>query len=290
MYRRLPLVRLSVLLAAFSVVGSLGAADTFAKPGGLHGNPHQTPAPGPTPTASPTATPTPRPTATPSPTAPSPTPTAGSGSVQWQPGVDVSHWKGTINWALVAAAGKQFAIAKATQGQTYDDPTYATNRLGASSAGLRFGAFHFAAPSATLGDALTQADHFVAFARPRTGDLIPALDLESTGGLGVTALQTWVRTWLDEVTRLTNVKPMIYTSPSFWGSYMGNTMSFATGGYKILWIAHWYVTSPTVPAQNWGGNGWTFWQYTNSGTVPGITGGVDLDWYKFADFSKVTIP
>ena len=45
-------------------------------------------------------------------------------------GIDVSHWQGTINWPKVAAAGKKFAIIKATEGTNYVDPHYATNRAG----------------------------------------------------------------------------------------------------------------------------------------------------------------
>jgi GH25 family lysozyme M1 (1,4-beta-N-acetylmuramidase) len=32
-----------------------------------------------------------------------------------------------------------------------------------------------------------------------------------------------------------------------------------------------------VPAGNWGGSGWTFWQHSSTGTVPGVSGAVDLD-------------
>ena len=63
---------------------------------------------------------------------------------------------------------------------------------------------------------------------------------------------------------------MIYVSPAFWSKYMGNTTWFAANGYDQLWIAHWTTApAPTVPASNWNGSGWTFWQYTSSGTVPG---------------------
>jgi len=48
------------------------------------------------------------------------------------------------------------------------------------------------------------------------------------------------------------------------------------------------VTSPSVPATNWGGRSWTFWQYTSDGLVPGITGRVDLDRYRFDSFDAVT--
>ena len=63
---------------------------------------------------------------------------------------------------------------------------------------------------------------------------------------------------------------MIYTSPAFWKNNMGDTQTFAAAGYRTLWIAHWTTAAvPTVPAANWGGNGWTFWQYTSTGRWPG---------------------
>jgi len=45
-----------------------------------------------------------------------------------------------------------------------------------------------------------------------------------------------------------------------------------------------------LPANDWSGHGWTFWQYTDCGTVPGIQGCVDLDWYASMDFAPVRIP
>jgi hypothetical protein len=80
---------------------------------------------------------------------------------------------------------------------------------------------------------------------------------------------------------------MIYTSPNFWKNSLGNTTMFADQGYGVLWVAHWFVTSPTVPASNWGGHGWTFWQYDDCGSVPGIAGCVDLDRYNGTDLSPV---
>jgi GH25 family lysozyme M1 (1,4-beta-N-acetylmuramidase) len=198
-------------------------------------------------------------------------------------GIDVSHWQNTIDWTKVRAAGKAFAIIKASQGQFYVDPLYATNHAGAQAAGLWTGAYHFAEPDGTANDAILEADHFAASIRLGRGDLIPALDLEQSGGLTVAGLQSWVTTWLAEVTRKVGIRPMIYTSPAFWQKYMGDSRALADAGYKTLWIAHWGVSSPTVPASNWGGRGWTFWQYSNCGTVPGISGCVDLDRYNGTD-------
>ncbi len=204
-------------------------------------------------------------------------------------GIDVSNWQASIDWTKVAAAGKAFAIIKASEGTSYTDPYYATNHDGARAAGLRTGAYHFAQPDATPNDAILEADHFVAVLGLVKGDLIPALDLEVSGGLNVTALQAWVTSWLGEVTAKLGVRPMIYTSPNFWKNNMGDSSALAAAGYKTLWIAHWGVTSPTMPANGWGGHGWTFWQYTSSGSVPGIsTGRVDLDRYNGTDLTGVT--
>ena len=84
------------------------------------------------------------------------------------------------------------------------------------------------------------------------------------------ALQSWVRVWLEEVVARLGVKPVIYTSPSFWMTYMGDTTAFAEEGYKLN-IASWDTTvSPDVPAENWGGLGWTFWQTSTCGRLAGI--------------------
>ena len=196
-------------------------------------------------------------------------------------GLDVSVWQGTIDWSQVAAAGKKFAIIRASAGSLTADTQYAANRSGAKAAGLRIAAYHYANPDTATDDALNEANWFLQNATPTHGEMIPALDVEVTNGLSVSEMQTWVSTWLARVSSVTGVKPMIYSSPNFWATSMGDTRQFADAGYKVLWIAHWTSASqPTVPAANWGGNGWTFWQYTSSGAVPGVTGNVDLDRYK----------
>ena len=200
-------------------------------------------------------------------------------------GIDISHWQGTIDWQRVAGAGKKFVFLKASEGRNYTDPTYASNRQAAKQAGIRTGAYHFARPETVAGDAVGEAQVFVAAANLGTGDLRPVLDIEVNGGLGVSALQSWVRTWLDEVYRLTGRRAIVYTNPNFWRTSMGDTQSIAQAGYTTLWVAHWGASSPSVPAGNWAGNGWSFWQYSSCGSVAGISGCVDLDRAKTTDLS-----
>ena len=206
-------------------------------------------------------------------------------------GIDISHWQGTIDWTKVRAAGKKFAYIKASEHTSFVDNKYATNRSRAKSAGLKVGAYHFARPNVGTSDAYAEADHFIETADWTRGELRPVLDLEDTGGLSSSQLQTWVKAFLQRIHDRTGVRAVIYVSPSFWSSKMGNSNWFAKNGYDVLWVAHWTTAkSPSVPAESWGGENWTFWQYTSDGSVPGISGRVDLDRYNGTDLSKVLIP
>jgi GH25 family lysozyme M1 (1,4-beta-N-acetylmuramidase) len=207
---------------------------------------------------------------------------APAGAVTFATGVDVSNYQGTIDWIQVGGDGNTFVFAKATEGTTFTDITYAVNRAGAQGVGLRLGAYHFARPAgsgdaAIAASAIAQADHFVDIAQPAAGDLPPVLDLETNGGLSPTALVSWTESWLDEVTARTGVSALIYASPSFWKTSLGDTSVFAGAGHP-LWIAHWTKNpAPLIPASNWGGFGWMFWQWSDCDAVPGFAHCVDGD-------------
>jgi GH25 family lysozyme M1 (1,4-beta-N-acetylmuramidase) len=206
----------------------------------------------------------------------------------WLEGIDVSHWQGVIDYAQVAAAGKKFVIAKTSEGIGYTDPSWAANLAHATAAGLKVTGYHFARPDGNPTKPVEEADWFVSQLKLAPGMIVPALDLERAG-VSATATIAWVGAWLNEVYAKTGVRPMIYTSPAFWGKYMNNTATFANQGYSILWIAHWGVVNPTVPASNWGGHGWTFWQYDDCGHVAGIGGCVDVDRFNGLDMTRVTV-
>jgi GH25 family lysozyme M1 (1,4-beta-N-acetylmuramidase) len=221
---------------------------------------------------------------------------AGAAPAQTAPkGIDVSHWQGQISWVQVGASGYGFAFAKATEGKTFTDATYPLNRSGAGAAGMRVGAYHFARPTGTsdaavAASAIAQADYFLAFAQPRRGDLVPVLDLEKSGGLSSARLTAWTQAWLDQLAARLGVKPVIYASPSFWKTALGDTPIFALAGNR-LWIAHWTKAGlPILPGAGWGGLGWTFWQWTDCVRVPGIVNCVDGDRFNGATIAPGTIP
>ncbi len=273
------------------VYGATGLFQPAAAP-----TPTPTPVPTPDPLATPTPTPTPDPFASPSPTPDpfaTPTPTPTPSPTPFLPvteGIDISHWQNVIDWTQVATAGKRFAFMKASEGTTLADPTYSTNRAQARAVGLYVGAYHFARPDSTPGDALAEADYFLAMSQLEAGDLVPVLDLEDTGGLSPAELQAWVQAYLGRIYERTGAHGMIYASPTFWQNAMGDTTWFATNGYGMVWVAHWTSgPAPIVPAANWGGLGWTFWQYTSSGSVPGIGPRVDLDRFNGLDLTPLLL-
>ena len=207
-------------------------------------------------------------------------------------GIDVSRFQGSITWPSVASAGIGFAFVQASRGSGSDctvkpaqcgpDPYFAANRLAAEQAGIRVGAYHRAfangaTPADARADALIEANIFIAAVGSlQHGELIPVLDAESPfTGMTSTSLRTWIRVFVKRVNKKLGRKPMIYTNASSW-SATGNTLEFARAKYP-LWVAEWGVSHPTVPAGNWAGRGYWVWQYTSSGSVPGISGRVDMD-------------
>ena len=203
------------------------------------------------------------------------------------PGIDVSRWQSTIDWPRVASTDVRYVIMKATQGIHEVDPFYATNLDGASANHLAVGSYHVAEPGTAKDDAVNEADHFLAIARNAPGDILPVLDIEHPT-LPVARLQAWVQDWVTRVNGRLGVRPLIYASPYFWRTYMGDSHWFADHGYP-LWIAHWHVRSPDVPAADWGGRSWSHWQYSNTGHVRGITTAVDRDHFAGSNLGATKI-
>lgn len=184
-------------------------------------------------------------------------------------GIDVSHYQGAIDWNQVAQAGMAFAFIKATEGTSDIDPQFQTNWSGATAAGLLRGAYHFYQPGA---DPQQQAESFLSVVHPRAGDLPPVLDVETPGE--ASEIIAGIRVWLAAVEQASGKTPILYTNPSFWAGLGAGASGF---GRFPLWIADYGVESPTVP-EGW--PSWTFWQFSESGSVSGIQGAVDLDLFQ----------
>jgi len=207
-------------------------------------------------------------------------------------GIDVSHWQGPIDWSAVAADGVDFAIMKATESTTYTDPMFKTNRTNAQLAGVTVGMYHVASPSKSTDDARAEADRFLRIAKPDVGNVIPTLDIEIANvpsGMKPAVLEAWVRAWLNRVTSKLGVRPMIYGSQHLFEQLLGNSTWFADHGFP-LWFAWPRKNLPSpLPANDWQGQRWTFWQWTWTGRVAGISGDVDRDRFAGPDLRTAMI-
>jgi len=215
------------------------------------------------------------------------------------PGIDVSYWDAGIDWPKVRAAGQRFVFVKATEADTYQDPTFDDNWFGAKKAGLLRGAYHFFRCNV---DAKKQADNFINYFNSfnDAGELPPVLDLETHDNVKKEKIIPAVKTYLDRVEAALGKKAILYSGYFFLQDYL----SEAGGGPPMwtkdypLWIAQYpnqYVTGmePSLPR---GWFKWTFWQYSEKGVVNGINADVDLnlyngtleELYKFAGAKPVT--
>jgi GH25 family lysozyme M1 (1,4-beta-N-acetylmuramidase) len=210
------------------------------------------------------------------------------------PGIDVSHYQGTINWPSVKKAGIQFAFVKASEGLNTGDAYFTSNMSAAKAAGVVAGAYHFAYPQLAGHTAAAEAQHFLSVAKPyiTNGYLIPVLDLEQGGGqaaVGATSLSAWANQWCADVYAATKVDPIIYLNTDYARNYVNSSVT----PHKD-WIANYNSVNPDSGSSVNGvwGTKWTVFQYSSTGTVSGISGNVDTDYFNgpASALSTITIP
>jgi lysozyme len=188
-------------------------------------------------------------------------------------GLDVSHYDGDVDFAQVKAAGASFVFIKASEGSTIVDENFAANWKAAKAAGMIRGAYHLFRPK---DDVQSQVANFVnTVGSIETGDLPPVIDIEvpeDWAQFTEARRVTMVLSWLQAVEAKLDIKPIIYIDGSMVESTLGSPEAFKD---YLLWLADW--TSSFVPVVPSPWTTWTFWQYTDTGTIAGIDGEVDLD-------------
>ena len=187
-------------------------------------------------------------------------------------GIDVSRYQGAIDWPAVRAAGISFTFIKATEGGDLVDPAFPANWQGAAQAGMPRGAYHF---FYFCRPAEEQARWFIQHV-PRDRAALPhVLDLEwnhlspsctrRPDGATVRAEAT---RFLDILTAHYGQRPVIYTTPDFYRE---------TGIGTLPNTEFWLRSVADHPSVVDPGQPWRFWQYTGTGRVPGVRGGVDIN-------------
>lgn len=186
-------------------------------------------------------------------------------------GIDVSYYQGTVDWAKVRASGRRFAFARVSDGIDHPDSKFAQNWPAMKAAGIVRGAYQFFRPAKDVDAQVNLLVTKIAAAGGlEPGDLPPVLDLESDGGLPASTVIARAKAWLAKVEAAYGMKPIVYTA-AFMSSIIGNHFA----DYP-LWVANYGATCPTMPS---GWTEWRFWQDSDRGSVPGVSGNVDTNLF-----------
>ncbi len=205
-------------------------------------------------------------------------------------GLDISRYQGDIDWKSLrqihfdpvtrrqlpssnaAAVSISFIFAKASEGATHVDSTIKRNRVNVRKLSIPFGAYHVL----TLANSKAQAANFISNAKLRKGDLVPVIDLEEDilGSYANNRVKDTLINVAKRLARRYGHKPIIY------GSHKYINRIGLPEGYP-LWIARYRNGKCPQNAD--------IWQFTDRGTVPGISQYVDInalyaDRFRLSDY------
>lgn len=179
-------------------------------------------------------------------------------------GIDLSHYQGEIFWENVGANSKMaYVYLKATEGSTHIDETYERNIELAHHYGLKVGSYHFFRPTTEL---IKQLENFMSQCRPGDQDLIPMIDIESTGGLKTEEFCDSLFKFLEMVEKAYRQKPLLYTYTNFYNKHLKGKID----DYKLM-IAQYSDEKPKLADDR----DYIMWQYTAKGRINGINTYVD---------------
>lgn len=192
-------------------------------------------------------------------------------------GIDVSEWQEEIDWAQVKAAGVEFVMLRAgwrgsEQGLLFEDTLAQEHYAGASAAGLKIGAYFFS-QAASPEEAAEEANFLLDIIDGWNIEMPVVFDWEYVSADSRTAAMTprlvtdCARIFCDRVAAA-GYTPTVYFNLHLSEEYLLLT---ELTDYPF-WLAQ-YTDAPEVPYRI------DLWQYTDSGTVPGIAGGVDINLY-----------
>ena len=179
-------------------------------------------------------------------------------------GIDISHYQGNVFWETIGDNTKMsYVYIKATEGSGNIDQTFERNIDMAHRYGLKVGSYHFYRPTI---DQQQQLENFCSQCLPHEQDLLPMIDIETTGGLDTDVFCDSLFYFLDLVEEAYHQKPLLYTYRNFYNRHLLGKIN----EYKVM-IAMYTDEEPVLADDR----DVTMWQYTGKGRIVGIKGFVD---------------
>ena len=179
-------------------------------------------------------------------------------------GIDISHYQGSVFWEIIGEHSKMsYVYLKATEGGDRIDATFERNIEMAHQHGLKVGSYHFYRPRT---DQMRQLENFCSQCLSGEQDLLPMIDIETTGGLTTDEFCDSLFYFLDLIEEAYHQKPLLYTFRNFYNRHLVGKID----DYPIM-IAMYTAEEPVLADER----DITMWQYTGKGRIAGINGYVD---------------
>lgn len=199
------------------------------------------------------------------------------GNVTSYKGIDVSKFQGKIDWKKVAADGVTFAIIRvgyrgyAENGKLMEDAMALDNLKGANEAGIKTGVY-FYTQAITEAEALEEVGLILDMIKPYKIDCPVVIDVEkvSSSGARMNKLDPEtrtkiVKTFCDAVANA-GYHPMIY-----------HNLEMATLMLDITQLEEYDKWFAYYNPEFYYPYAYKVWQYSDKGSVDGISGDVDLN-------------
>ena len=191
-------------------------------------------------------------------------------------GIDVSKWNGSINWKSVKASGIDYVIIRAGYGTSTVDTQFKTYIEGAINAGLKIGVYWFSYATSPE-KAVIEAQKCLETISPYKNSIsypvffdyeYDSVNYAKKNGINVTKdLATNMANSFINTVKSQGYSTGIYTNKDFSSTYFTNDLINSNN----LWVAQYNST-------NTFGKPYSMWQYSEKGSVPGISGYVDLNY------------
>lgn len=194
-------------------------------------------------------------------------------------GIDVSTYQNEIDWKKVKEDGVEFAFIRigrrgATTGLLYEDDLFETNYAGAKENGLKVGVYFFS-QAISEQEAREEADWVRKHLSGKQIDLPVVYDCEEVyledettrmESLDKEQITANARAFAERIARH-RYETIIYTN-AYWAQEVYDMEELSD---IPVWLAQYDVDIPVFE------HPFVIWQYTDSGTIDGIEGTVDLN-------------
>ena len=181
--------------------------------------------------------------------------------------IDVSEWQGNIDFTKVKKSGIDCVILRAGFGREASqvDLKFERNYKNAKAAGLKVGAYWYSYAD-SVADAVNEATACLEVIKGKKFELPVFYDMEESfqTSFGKRMLTEMAVSFMG-VLKEDGFTPGIYANLNWFSNYLD--YDYLSKGYYI-WLAQYNAVAQLKC---------DMWQYTSSGTVPGISGGVDMN-------------